>query len=176
MHVLVYNENMRVTLTVPGTLTVYDLKEKVSEKTCQPGKSQSEWPADDCELIFNGAPLPDEMSLAECCIKDRDRIELARRAPEPSAGGGGHTAGTTALEPLLTVIDACAKQLDDYVAQIGQRQFVHQELFTRLLERLDGLSLDGLSDEERSFVRGQRKSLVKRCEEVSSNAARIPKL
>jgi hypothetical protein len=57
-------------------------------------------------------------------------------------------------------------QLDTYEEQVA-REGVHQELFTRLLERLDGLVLDGLSDEERALVRAQRKELVRRTQLVS---------
>ena len=56
MHLLVYNQSLRVSVTVPGTMTVFDLKEKVAEKTSQPGKP-AEWPADSQELCINGKPL-----------------------------------------------------------------------------------------------------------------------
>ena len=63
-------------------------------------------------------------------------------------------------------------QLDSYEEQIRRREAVHQELFTRLLEGLDGLNLDGLSDDERAFVRGQRKQLVQRTQAISEQAGR----
>ena len=119
---------------------------------------------------MHGEPLCDEMTLAECCIRDRDKIELARR---PADGDGAAPGGSAHLEPVLATIEACAKQLDEYEEQVRRAQPIHQELFTRLLERLDGLNLDGLSEDERAFVRGQRKGLVQRTEAVSAHAAAV---
>ena len=103
---------------------------------------------------------------------DDDAVEGAPAEPEenyvPPAPAETQEASHAAL-----VVDECAKQLDDYEAQASQGQGVHQELFTRLLERLAGLSLDELGEEERTFVRDQRKSLVTRCGEVSAQAAQI---
>ena len=50
------------------------------------------------------------------------------------------------------------------------RALLHQELFTRLLERMDCLDLDCLSDGERAEVRPMRKALVRRCETLSTQA------
>ena len=183
MHLLIVAQGLRVTVTVPGTCTVYDLKEKVQDKTTPlDGRSTTPaWPVDTQEFIFNGKPLQDELTLAECGIVDRDRIELARREAAPKAEGGewaGQWAGggqSAALDAVIAALDKCANQLEEFSTKVGNRTFVHQELFTRLLEQLDGLSLDGLSDEEKTFVRGQRKMLVKDCEALSATAARIPK-
>ena len=41
-----------------------------------------------------------------------------------------------------------------------------------MLERLDGLTTDGLSDEQRTKLRQMRKQMVQRCEALSKEAAR----
>lgn len=144
---------------------MYELKEKVAKQTVKPGGS-TDWPAETQELSLNGEVLADEMTLVECNVKDRDRLLLARA--QPDAGPGG--LPSEALESALHAISECAAQLDTFEAQMASRQAVHQELFTRLLERLDGLTLDGLSDEERTLVRAQRKELVQRTQIVSAQA------
>ena len=45
---------------------------------------------------------------------------------------------------------------------------LHHEHFTRVLEQLDALDLDGLGDDERAAVRRERKALVLRCEWLSA--------
>ena len=170
MHILVHAANLRIAVVIPASATVYELKEKVAKQAARPNGGGSLWPADIQELLLDGEPLPDEMTLAECCVRDRDRIELRKREEQPS---GGAASASAALEPLLGQVDACAQLLAGYESQLARREPVHQELFTRLLERLDSLSLDGLTDEERAFARTQRKELVRRTQEVSAAAGRI---
>ena len=168
MHLLVYNESLRVAIVVPATATVLDVKEKVAKQTAKPNGT-TDWPVDVQELLLRGDALADEMTLTECLVRDRDRIELARRAPEVPENA---RAASAALEPVLESISALAAQLEALERRVASAEAVHQEHFTQLLERLDGLSLDGLSDEERTFVRGQRKDLVRRTQDVSAAAAR----
>ena len=66
-----------------------------------------------------------------------------------------------------------ATTLAEYEGQVRTRAAPHQELFTRLLESLDGLNLDGLDEETRQFVRTQRKELVKKTQELAGAAARL---
>ena len=77
MHLLAYNDTVRVAVVVAGTATVYDLKEKIAKQTTKPS-GKTEWPADAISLSLNGEMLADEMSLVECCVKDRDRLLISR--------------------------------------------------------------------------------------------------
>ena len=60
-------------------------------------------------------------------------------------------------------------------ARMRQKEPVHQELFTRLLEQLDGITTEDLSDEERAFIRTQRKELIRRTESSSAASANMEK-
>ena len=69
---------------------------------------------------------------------------------------------------LIEAVDSAATTLDGLELETNRGMPVHQEIFTRLLERLDGITADDLSDEERAFVRGQRKSLVQRTHQLAA--------
>ena len=178
MHILVYSESppQRVAVVIAGTATVADLKAKVAKQT------NGAWPRERQQLQAHGAVLADEMTLAEQHVFDRDRVlmvdaaaaaaaEAAANAAADAAGGGsGHSRE---LDAVLAAIDKAATQLAGYEKQVSGSDYVHQEYFTRLFESLDNLPLEGLSDEERAFVRPQRKALVRRVEEVSAAAGAI---
>jgi hypothetical protein len=172
MHILVSSQHVRTAVVIAASATVLELKEKVAKQTAAPGK-RPEYPADQQVLVLNGEVLCDEMTLAEHGVRDRDRIQLAKQQQDPppqAFGGSGGNVGSSSLEAALTSLEKVAKDLDGYEVSIANRQSVHQELFTRLLESLDGIELEGLSEEERSLVRKQRKDLVRRTEDCSERA------
>ena len=162
---------MRTAVVIAASATVLELKEKVAKQTAAPGRPP-EYPADQQVLLLNGEVLCDEMTLAEHGVRDRDRIQLAKQQqePPPQANGGGANVGSASLEAALTSLEKVAKDLDGYDVSVANRVSVHQELFTRLLESLDGIELTGLSEEERALVRKQRKDLVRRTEDCSERA------
>lgn len=96
----------------------------------------------------------------------------AAAAPPAAAPGGGAGDGGP-LGSALRSLDAIGGQLDELEGQVRARQPPHQELFTRVLEKLDGLDLDSLTDEQRGEVRPVRKGLVRRCEAISAEALRV---
>ena len=128
-------------------------------------------------------------------VQDRERLELvvagsgpsqrglpnaaAAGPTEPSADGGAHGSARKIAGPLAAVMDQLhgisseLDQMDDDVRR--RKKATHQELFTRVLEKLDGLELDGLSDEQRAEVRPVRKQLVRRCEALSAQAQEAEK-
>lgn len=168
MHILVSNQHVRTAVVIAGSATVAELKDKVAKQTAAP-KTPTQWPAELQILTLNGEVLCDEMTLAEQGVRDRDRIELSKQLPpQQQQQFAGH--GSSSLDAALTSLEEVAKTLDGYDVQIANRTFVHQELFTRLLETLDGVSLDGLSEEERALVRKHRKDLVRRTEDCSDRA------
>ena len=172
MHLLIANNSTRVAIVAAPTATIHDCKEKVAAQTAKPNGT-TEWPTEVQELRLNGQVLMDELTLAECGIKDRDRIELVRF--EPAGGGGNKRGQSAALEPAIAKLTACAETLDGFEARMRQKEPVHQELFTRLLEQLDGITTEDLSDEERAFIRTQRKELIRRTESSSAASANMEK-
>ena len=172
MHVLVTNQHVRTAIVIAGSATVFELKEKVARQTST-AKKQTDWPATDQVLFLNGEVLCNEMTLVECGLRDRDRIELQRLVPPQQQQQHQSGVGSSALEAALTSLEQVAKLLDAHDVQLLNREPVHQEYFTRLLESLDGITLDGLSEEERTLVRKQRKELVLRAEACSDRARLI---
>ncbi len=172
MHVLVLNRDVRCAVVIPGSATVGELKEKVEKQTGVAADTQ--------DLRAHGESLADEMTLAEQHIQDRDRIELhvigqdePEEAPaqqqqqQPSASGG---AGASALAVVEAELSEASRLLADYEEKLRALQPVHQEYFTRVLEKLDCLSLDALTDSQRDQVRPIRKALVAQTEKVSAQA------
>ena len=173
MQLLVSNQEVRTAVIIAASATVFELKEKVAKQTTAKGKPTA-YPAEQQVLLLNNEELADELSLAAQGVRDRDRIMLKLRLPEPQAGSAAPDgAASSELEHALTSLETVARALDGHEVQLQARQPVHQELFTRLLESLDGINLDGLSEEERALVRKQRKELVKRTEQVSEYARRL---
>ena len=172
MHILVSNQHVRTAIVIQGSATVYELKEKVARQTST-AKKQTDWPADEQVLLLNGEVLCDEMTLVECGLQDRDRIQLERLAPpqqQQQQQQEQSGVGSSALLAALNSLEQVAKLLDGHDVQLHNGEPVHQEYFTRLLESLDGITLDGLSEEERTLVRKQRKELVLRAEACSDRA------
>ena len=89
-----------------------------------------------------------------------------RRASAPSPSGGG--AAASACSGRIGAELARGAQRARRARGAGDREKVHQEHFTRVLEQLDALDLDGLGDDERAAVRRERKALVLRCERLSA--------
>jgi len=162
MHILVASSKQRVAVVIAGSATVWELKEKVEK--------QADIKAGDQELRLHGEVLADEMTLSEQGVQDRDRIELvvvkagAAEAP-PSAGVG----------TLVAKLQASERKLDELAAKVAASESVHQEFFTRILEEIDNLDLDGLTSAQRDEVRPMRKALVKRCDEESARALQLEK-
>eukprot|EP00320_Phaeocystis_rex_P006915 CAMPEP_0119080450 /NCGR_PEP_ID=MMETSP1178-20130426/112023_1 /TAXON_ID=33656 /ORGANISM="unid sp, Strain CCMP2000" /LENGTH=234 /DNA_ID=CAMNT_0007063051 /DNA_START=26 /DNA_END=730 /DNA_ORIENTATION=+ len=95
------------------------------------------------------------------------RHAASSRDASPKPGGGSSSAP---LAAALRTLDGVVAELDTMDSQVRTRAPLHQELFTRLLERMDCLELDSLSDSERAEVRPVRKALVQRCEALSAQA------
>lgn len=171
MHILVSNQHVRTAIVIQGSATVYELKEKVARQTST-AKKQTDWPADEQVLLLNGEVLCDEMTLVECGLQDRDRIQLELLAPSQQQQQQQEQSGvgSSALLAALNSLEQVAKLLDGHDVQLHNGEPVHQEYFTRLLESLDSITLDGLSEEERTLVRKQRKELVLRAEACSDRA------
>ena len=55
--------------------------------------------------------------------------------------------------------------------QVDRSEYVHQEYFTRLLEGLDTLALETLTEQQRADIRPRRKAVVRQVEEVSASAS-----
>ena len=122
MHLLVFNDKVRVAIVVAGSATVYELKEKVAKQTA------GAWPVGAQELRLHGELLADEMTLSEQGVADRDRIELASpAAPGASESMSTAAGGTSQLQRLLVDLDEVAAKLDDYEEQIRRGESVHQE-------------------------------------------------
>lgn len=77
------------------------------------------------------------------------------KRPPPGAGASGppsaaaEAGGGSASAPLgavLKTLDGVSAELDAMHGKVRAREPVHQELFTRLLEKMDCLELDSLSD------------------------------
>lgn len=146
MHILVFNSTMRCAVVLPASATVLELKEKVAKQTAGPGPKHQQWPVEEQLLLLRGEPLADEMTLGEQGIVDRDRIELQRIKDTPldnvAARSDESYPGAALTVAGQFLIDA-EEQLLELEAQVNAGQSVHQEHFTRLLERLDGVVLDG---------------------------------
>lgn len=186
MHILVANETVRCAVVITGSATVSELKEKVQKQT--------NLQAEAMVLSIHGDTLCDEMTLAESHVRDRDRVELSVRSSQQAAEGD---SSADTLGPVLNALDAATARLDQ-LEQLVSTDGVHQEYFTRVLEGLDNLAIDGcassrfassqpavcplthppfprprvfrLTDTQRATVRPMRKALVKRCEELSKRA------
>ena len=177
MKLLVFNASTRAAVTIEGTATGWDLKTKVSTQT------NGTWPPERQLLQLRGEAIADELTLAEQGVLDRDRIELcdASQVTGEAAADGADVAASDGpgsdvlVERAFMVMDATEKSLAELTQQVEQQHYVHQEHFTRLLEKLDTLVLEGLSDEARALVRPQRKALARRIEEISETAAAIPR-
>ena len=177
MKLLVSNASTRAVVTIEGTATGWDLKTKVSTQT------NGTWPTERQLLQLRGEAIADELTLAEQGVLDRDRIELcdASQVTGEAAADGADVAASDGpgsdvlVERAFMVMDATEKSLAELTQQVEQQHYVHQEHFTRLLEKLDTLMLEGLSDEARALVRPQRKALARRIEEISETAAAIPR-
>ena len=82
------------------------------------------------------AQVPLERSLAELGIQDRERLELRARTSRAQSG-------SAEVERVVLALSASSAQLDAYESTLGVGEPPHQELFTRVLEALDGIKLDG---------------------------------
>ena len=82
------------------------------------------------------AQVPLERSLAELGIQDRERLELRARTSRAQSG-------SAEVERVVLSLSASSAQLDAYESTLGVGEPPHQELFTRVLEALDGIKLDG---------------------------------
>jgi len=170
-------------ITCAPTLSVGELKEKLSRL--------SGVAVDEQDLRLMGDSLCDEATLAEQGVQDRERIELVvlgggadadasagsaaapielepaappPSAPSPSGGGAAASAFSGRIGAELRAVRSGLDALEKRV----RSEKVHQEHFTRVLEQLDALDLDGLGDDERAAVRRERKALVLRCERLSA--------
>ena len=170
-------------ITCAPTLSVGELKEKLSRL--------SGVAVDEQDLRLMGDSLCDEATLAEQGVQDRERIELVvlgggadadasagsaaapielePAAPPPSAPSpsGGGAAASAFSGRIGAEIRAVRSGLDALEKRVRSEK-VHQEHFTRVLEQLDALDLDGLGDDDRAAVRRERKVLVLRCERLSA--------
>lgn len=178
MQLLVLNSGTRCSVVIPASASVFELKEKVAQQT--------RVPADQQDLRLGGESLCDALSLAEQHVQNRDRLELVivgRGQPSRSAADGRAEAEAATgaakevavqqqqqLEEAFCQLDRLTTEADALEAQIGGAQKVHQELFTRVLEGLDCLALDGLTEAQRDVIRPVRKALVKRTEALSQRA------
>eukprot|EP00966_Prymnesium_polylepis_P266786 6162946-Prymnesium_polylepis.1 len=132
MHILVRSDTHRAAVVIQGSATIAELKEKVEK--------QSGISAATMELRFDGEPLADEMTLSEQGIQDRDRIEMVVTDPNAPASSG---AASGALDEALAALDGKKAAIDELEAKVRRREPAHQELFTRVLEGLDNIELDG---------------------------------
>jgi hypothetical protein len=166
MHILVTNCATRCAVVIQGSATIYELKEKVAKQT------NGTWPVEKQDLYLRGDPLADEMTLSEQGIADRDRIELRSVSSDAAAAApsGGSGTATTAFDNVIAQIDHAAQELDVLRQQVERSEYVHQEYFTRLLEALDTLALETLTEQQRADVRPRRKAVVRQVEEVSASA------
>lgn len=160
MQILIASSKQRVALVIPGSATVWELKEKVER--------QADIKASMQELRLRGDVLCDEMTLSEQGVQDHERIDLVVR--QPNAPSAPPSAG---VQPLLSQLDRTRAKLDEMETKLLASENVHQEVFTRLFEDIDNVSLDGLTSAQRDEVRPVRKALVKRCEELSASALRL---
>ena len=169
MHILVTNGAVRVAVVIQGSATVYELKEKVAKQT------NGTWPVEKQDLYLRGDPLADEMTLSEQGIADRDRIELrsvsSSTASAPAGSNDSSAASAAAFESVLAQIDRAAQELELLRQQVDRSESVHQEYFTRLLEGLDTLALETLTEQQRADIRPRRKAVVRQVEEVSASAS-----
>ena len=103
----------------------------------------------------------------------------------PSGAGAGGSLLQSRMAELALLLQRQTQTCHDEIGRIGaelravrsgldalekrvRSEKVHQEHFTRVLEQLDALDLDGLGDDERAAVRRERKALVLRCERLSA--------
>ena len=137
-----------------------------------------------------GDSLCDEATLAEQGVQDRERIELVVLGGGTDADASAGSAAAPIepsgrrrrrrrcrrrrqrrrlhlLRPDRRGAPRGAQRLDALEKRVRSEK-VHQEHFTRVLEQLDALDLDGLGDDERAAVRRERKALVLRCERLSA--------
>ena len=110
--------------------------------------------------------------------KNRKEAEKQGKGGHVLGGGGGGGAaasdgGAGAKEAVVRQLLSAAELLAKHEQKVIARQPVHEEYFTQLLERLDGITLDGLSDADRDDMRAKRKELVRRVEQVSALAAKV---
>ena len=93
-------------------------------------------------LSFEGDVLADEMTLSEQGIRDRDRIEMSM-ADETTAAASAPSGNAAALDAVLDALGCRKDALDELEQRLRQRETVHQEFFTRVLEELDSINFDG---------------------------------
>lgn len=82
--------------------------------------------------------LPAELTLAELGIQDRDKLELRAHTDLTKAVGE-----SAAVETAVLALTGIGADLDSLELQLAAGEALHQELFTRMLEALDGIVLDG---------------------------------
>ena len=117
MKLLVLHEGRRHQILIPGTASVAELKEKIQVATQVDAEQQ--------RLVFEHSDLCDEMTLAEQGVQDRDRVDMVALSSKE-------------LKHTLASIAEIAAEVEGLVGSA-----VHEELFTRLLEKLDAVSLQG---------------------------------
>lgn len=172
MKLLVVCDGARHEVLAAGSWTAREVKAKV------PGGSE------DGVLAWGPVILADDTPIAEQGVAERERLVLTT------------SASATGLGAAIGALAAAAAELGALESQIVAGAEPHQEYFTRVLERLDGLVFDAcarrprpragparnpphaahhavprtrrLSEAERNECRRRRKGLVHRAESVSA--------
>lgn len=178
MQLLVMNATTRCSVVIPASATVYELKQKVERTT--------RVPADSMDLRLQGHSLSDALSLAMQGVENRDRLELVAGGSSPAGSADSRGGPATAAAKEVAVrqqqqLEAAFSEVDRLTARADALETlvrtgapdpaaVHQEHFTRVLESLDCLQLDGLTEAQRDVIRPVRKALVKRTEEIANQA------
>ena len=144
MKVLVLYEGARHQVQIAGTQSAGELCAKLEPLIGIAAESMT--------LTLGREPLCHELPLAEQGVQDRDRLTCSRHAAATSA--------SAVLESAMQEVEACSAALDELGAKVAAAQPPHQEHFTRILEQLDAICLDGLDEEERDVIRPMRKAQV----------------
>ena len=115
MHLLVVYDGARQEVVAAGTMTAREVRQKVS--------------ADDGVMTLGQGPaaviLEDEMSISEQGVTNRDRLILTT------------TASPSPLGQALNELSASASDVSKLEKQLSTGNPPHQELYTRILEKLD---------------------------------------
>lgn len=144
MKVLVLYEGARHQVQIAGTQSAGELCAKLEPLNGIAAESMT--------LTLGREPLCHELPLAEQGVQDRDRLTCSRHAAATSA--------SAVLESAMQEVEACSAALDELGAKVAAAQPPHQEHFTRILEQLDAICLDGLDEDERGVIRPMRKAQV----------------
>ena len=144
MKVLVLYEGARHQVQIAGTQSAGELCAKLEPLIGIAAESMT--------LTLGREPLCHELPLAEQGVQDRDRLTCSRHAAVTSA--------SAVLESAMQEVEACSAALDELGEKVAAAQPPHQEHFTRILEQLDAICLDGLDEEERGVLRPMRKAQV----------------